>query len=165
MHTSLPQQDNLQSGRVTSPSSNHAYSVSPQASGDGVLEGNRKKILIVEDEADSLEIFMQMLAQEPGYEVSSAVDGIDALAKVEAEKGTFDLILLDIVMPKMDGIDVLSKIKASPDKYGKPKVIMLTNLGGDMAIETAMKLGATGYLMKVEVEPQQLMDKIKGYLA
>ncbi len=165
MHTSLPQQDNLQSGRVTSPGSNHSYAVAPQAMGDGVADVVKKKILIVEDEPDSLEIFVQMLSQEPSYEVSSATDGVDALAKVESEKGDFDLVLLDIVMPKMDGIDVLSKIKADPEKYGKPKIVMLTNLGGDMAIETAMKLGATGYLMKVEVEPQQLMDKIKEYLA
>lgn len=165
MHTSLPQRDNLQSGKVTSPNSSHSYTVNPMATGDGVLDVAKRKILIVEDEADSLEIFLQMLQQEPSYEVSSAVDGVDALAKVEAEAGKYDLILLDIVMPKMDGIDVLSKIKASPEKYGTPKVVMLTNLGGDMAVETAMKLGAVGYLMKVEVEPQQLMDKIKEYVA
>ncbi len=162
MHTSLSQQDSLQSGNVSVPGSKNVYSTGQL--GDGMVDAGKKKILIVEDEADSLEIFVQLLSQVPSYEISSAVDGIDALAKVEAEQGKFDLILLDIVMPKMDGIDVLSKIKSTPEKYGKPLVVMLTNLGGEMAVETAMKLGANGYLMKIEVEPQQLLKKVREYL-
>ncbi len=162
MHTTLSQQDSLRNGNVSVPGSKNVYSAGQL--GDGVADTPKKKILIVEDEPDSLEIFVQLLSQVPSYEVSSAVDGLDALAKIEAEQGNLDLVLLDIVMPKMDGIDVLSKIKSMPEKYGKPLVVMLTNLGGDMAVETAMKLGANGYLMKIEVEPQQLLQKVKEYL-
>ncbi len=162
MHTSLSQQDSIRNGNVSVPGSSNVYSDGQL--GDGVADTPKKKILIVEDEPDSLEIFVQLLTQVPSYEISSAADGIDALAKIEAEQGKLDLILLDIVMPKMDGIDVLSKIKSMPEKYGTPLVVMLTNLGGDMAVETAMKLGANGYLMKIEVEPQQLLQKVKGYL-
>jgi len=99
------------------------------------------------------------------YEVSAAVDGQDALAKLEAERGKYDLVLLDIVMPKLDGIETLRLLKSNPDKYGSPIVLMLTNLGGDVAVETAINLGAQGYLMKVETEPEQLLKKIDEELA
>jgi len=64
----------------------------------------------------------------------------------------------------MDGITVLGEIKKNPDKYGKPKVVMLTNIGGDLAIEKALNIGANGYMLKSETEPDQLIDIIKKYL-
>ncbi len=120
------------------------------------------KILVVEDEVDARTMFVDLLSSE-GYEVSSAVDGVDALAKAAADK--YNLILLDIVMPNKDGIEVLQEIKANPDKYGEPVVVMLTNISGDAAIEKAMELGAAGFRLKVDTEPTQLLADVKDFLA
>ena len=121
----------------------------------------RYKILVVEDEEDSKDVLVSLLNSVDKYEVSSASDGNDALAKLEAETQKFDLVLLDIVMPKLDGIETLRLLKASPDKYGNPIVLMLTNLGGDVAIDTAINIGAKGYLMKIETEPEQLLQRVE----
>jgi CheY-like chemotaxis protein len=121
------------------------------------------KILIVEDEPDAREIFTDLL-MAAGYEVSSAVDGVDALAKLESEKGSIALVLLDIIMPNKDGVETLENIVSAPEKYGTPKVVMLTNIGGDAAVEKALQLGALGYMLKSETEPQQLIDAVRKYL-
>ena len=120
----------------------------------------KKRILIVEDENDARDLFVNLFESTGRYEVSSASDGTDALAKLEADQGNCDMILLDIVMPRMDGIETLRQIKSDPAKYGNPIVIMLTNLGGDLAVESALNLGAQGYLMKIETEPAQLLKKV-----
>lgn len=119
------------------------------------------KILVVEDEEDSKDVLVSLLNNTGKYEVSSASDGNDALAKLEAETAKFDLVLLDIVMPRLDGIETLRLLKGDTTKYGNPIVLMLTNLGGDVAIETAINIGAQGYLMKIETEPEQLLKRVE----
>lgn len=125
-------------------------------------KGKVHKILVVEDEQDAKDTFIELLSTVPTYEVTGAVDGNDALAKIEADKP--DLVLLDIVMPKKDGIETLSEIKKSPEKYGNPIVVMLTNIGGDLAVEKALELGAVGYKLKVDTPPEELLDYIAGLL-
>lgn len=124
------------------------------------------KILIVDDEESIRDLFTEALMELSGqsnWEVSGAVDGVDALAKMEATK--FDLILLDIVMPRKDGIQTLTEIKADPAKYGNGRVMMITNIGGDLAIDEAMKIGAVGYKVKIDVEPEDLINTVKEELA
>ena len=120
-----------------------------------------KKILVVEDEEDARTIFMDLLSDE-GYEVSGAGDGGEALAKAAADK--YDLILLDIIMPNKDGIETLEEIIADKQKYGNPKVIMLTNISGDAAVEKAMEIGAVGYRLKSSTELDQLLDDVEKHL-
>jgi CheY-like chemotaxis protein len=120
------------------------------------------KILIVEDEVAARTMFVDLLSSE-GYDVSSAVDGVDALAKAAADK--FTMILLDIVMPNKDGIETLQEIRGNPDKYGNPIVVMLTNISGDAAVEKAMEIGAAGYRLKVDTEPEQLLEDIQAFMA
>gem|GEM_PF-525908 len=119
------------------------------------------KILIVEDETDAREMFVDLLESE-NYDVSSAVDGNDATAKAAADK--FDLILLDLVMPNKDGLETLQDIKSDPIKFGTPIVVVLTNISGDAAVEKAMELGAAGYRLKIEVEPDQLLKDVTDFL-
>lgn len=114
------------------------------------------KILVVDDEPDARELFAELLRTNPAYEVTIAGDGNEALA--EAEKTHFDLILLDIVMPNLDGVDTLAAIKGDAKKYGEPVVVMLTNIGGDIAIQEAIKLGAIGYKLKIDTEPEELLQ-------
>lgn len=120
------------------------------------------KILVVDDEPDARELFKDMLSSTESFEVSSAADGIEALAKAEATK--FDLILLDIVMPRKDGVQVLSEIKKNQDRFGSPKVLMLTNIGGDLAIEESLRLGANGYRLKSVTEPMELLTAVNDLL-
>jgi len=120
------------------------------------------KILVVDDEADAAILFAELLNTTGKYIVQTAQDGIQCLEKCENTK--FDLVLLDIVMPKLDGVDTLTRIIQDPEKYGKPKVIMLTNIGGDLAIEKALELGAIGFKLKIDTEPEELLKTIDSAL-
>jgi CheY-like chemotaxis protein len=120
-----------------------------------------KKILLVEDEQDAREIYLDILKSEGLIAVGTA-DGTEAI--VELGKDKFDLVLLDIIMPKMDGIETLNQIKSNPAKFGTPKVVMLSNIGGDIAIDKAMELGADGYMFKSETEPDDFVNIVKKYL-
>jgi len=122
---------------------------------------NDKKILLVEDEPDAREIYLDILKSE-GLNGTGTGDGTEALEALERDK--YDLVLLDIIMPKMDGVETLGRIKQSPDKYGTPKVVMLSNIGGDIAIDKAMELGADGYMLKSETEPEDFVNVVKKYL-
>lgn len=120
------------------------------------------KLLLAEDEEDARIIYLDIL-KGAGFDIDGAENGQSTLDHLAKKK--YDLLLLDIIMPDLDGISVLSEIKKSPDKYGTPKVVMLTNIGGDLAIEKALSIGASGYMLKSETEPEDLIKIIKRYLA
>lgn len=122
---------------------------------------NGKKILLVEDEADASEIYLDILKGE-GLDAVAVMDGTEALEALQKDK--YSLVLLDIIMPKMDGVETLDQIKKDPNKYGTPKVVMLSNIGGDIAIDKAMELGADGYMLKSETEPDDFINVVKKYL-
>lgn len=117
------------------------------------------KILLVED--DSLMVKMYNLKfTHDGFEVDTALDGEQALEKVKDKP---DVIVLDIMLPKMSGTEVLEKIKADPKTKDIP-VIILTNLNiteGDVA--KTKELGAKEVLSKTDVTPQEVVDKIRKY--
>ncbi len=114
-----------------------------------------KKILIVDDEKFVVKALTAKLVAE-GFSIDSAYDGEEALLKVNEVKP--DLILLDIIMPKLDGISVLKRLKASPETQSIP-VIILTNLYDDKKVSEVMKTGDTDYLVKVE---HTLLDIVKA---
>lgn len=119
-------------------------------------------ILIVEDEKDALDLYVYSIQSAGNFEVLRAMDGEEALIQLSQNK--VDLVLLDIMMPKKDGVETLAELKKNPQTYGAPKVVMLTNIGGDIAIDKAMSLGADGYMLKSEIEPMELISIIKQYL-
>ena len=114
-----------------------------------------KKILIIDDEKFVVKALTAKLVAE-GFSIDSAYDGEEALLKVNEVKP--DLILLDIIMPKLDGISVLKRLKASPETQSIP-VIILTNLYDDKKVSEVMKTGDTDYLVKVE---HTLLDIVKA---
>ncbi len=120
------------------------------------------RILLAEDEEDARSIYIDILTSA-GFNPDGAENGQRTLNMLAANK--YDLLLLDIIMPDMDGISVLAQIKNDPEKYGNLRVVMLTNIGGDLAIEKALSLGANGYMLKSETEPQDLIEIINKYLA
>jgi len=103
-----------------------------------------KKILVVDDEPDVVRILSKSLMAN-GFEVRTANDGLECLAKVENEPP--DLILLDSVMPNMDGQTVLETLKASKKTQGI-SVIMVTALADQRSIDAAQRGGAVDYVVK-----------------
>jgi len=115
-----------------------------------------KKILIIEDEEALLAMLSQKLIRE-GYDVVSARDGEEGFAKIKEEKP--DLVLLDIVMPKMSGMEVLEKMHADK-KLAKIPVIIISNSGQLVEIDKAKALGVKDYLVKAEFDPQEVVEKV-----
>lgn len=119
-----------------------------------------KKILIIEDDEFLRQLVSKKISSE-GFEVISAVDGPEGLEKTESEKP--DLILLDLLLPTIDGFEVLSKIKTNKETSGIP-VIILSNLGQQEEINKGMKLGAQDFLVKAQMTPDEIAEKIKEML-
>ena len=121
-----------------------------------------KKILVVEDDQYLRELYIDIL-QDEGYDVDHAVDGDEGYQKMH--EGGYDLILLDIMLPKIDGIKILEKLQKEPPPVTPNKtVIMLSNLGQESVIAHAVTLGARGYMIKSDFTPDQVINKVKGYL-
>ena len=119
-----------------------------------------KKILFVEDDEGFFNIFSVPLRMK-GYDVVHVADGSAAVEKVVSENP--DLVLLDIVLPGMSGLDILKELKER-EETKLVKVIMLTNFGSDENISKAMEYGANDYLMKYNIVPSELPDKIAGFM-
>lgn len=114
------------------------------------------KILLVEDEESIRSVYTEYLQME-GFEVEEAKDGEEALLK--AKTFDFDVLLLDIMLPKLDGLEVLKAIKQVENLKEKP-VILLTALGRDSIIQKGFELGADGYLIKDQATPELVKKEI-----
>ncbi|MBU0670931.1 MAG: response regulator transcription factor [Patescibacteria group bacterium] len=119
-----------------------------------------KKILLVEDDEMLHNMYTQKFKTQ-GYEVFSAFNGAEGV-KMAGEKSP-DLILLDIIMPKMDGFVALKKIRKN-SKTAKIPVIILTNLGQEDDIKKGKELGADDYFIKANHTPAEVVDKVKAVL-
>ncbi|OGF44319.1 MAG: hypothetical protein A2452_05865 [Candidatus Firestonebacteria bacterium RIFOXYC2_FULL_39_67] len=118
------------------------------------------KILIAEDEID-ISFIVETVLVKTGYAVITAFDGETALAKALAEKP--DLILLDIMMPKMDGFTVNSKLKENPETKDI-KVLIMTAKGGMKGLfDLEKKYAVNGYMEK-PFQVNMLLDKVKEVL-
>jgi type IV pili sensor histidine kinase/response regulator len=116
-------------------------------------------MIIAEDEDELREMYVNAFSHG-GFEVLEAKNGKEALEWLEKKPDSVDIIMSDIIMPKMDGFELLEKIR-SMEKYRKLPVVMTTNLGSDSDKQTAMGLGANEYLIKVEWTPSKLVEKMK----
>lgn len=125
------------------------------------MDLQKKRILVVEDETYLRELYVQIL-QEEGYSIDSAADGEEAENKMRA--GGYDLVLLDIVLPKVDGIQVLKNLQKNPPKTTNKAVMMLTNLGQEAVISEGVSLGVRGHIIKSDYTPDQLLLEIKKAL-
>lgn len=119
------------------------------------------KILLVEDDTFTRELYEEVL-KDAGYDVDSAKDGEEGLGKIR--KGTYALILLDVMMPKIDGLEVLRSLKNNPPEIQNGPIILLSNLTHDPVIKMAQSLGAKANLVKSDINPGELLEKIKLYL-
>ena len=119
-----------------------------------------KKILLAEDDPFVSDIYTTKLKEE-GFEVEVAADGQDCLDKLEEKKP--DLLLLDIVLPKIDGWEILKKIKDN-ENLKDLKVVILSNISQKEDVEKGMKFRVMEYFIKAHYTPTEICEKIKKIL-
>lgn len=120
----------------------------------------KAKILLVEDDAFLVELYVTKFS-ELGYEMVVAEDGEQGLKM--AEEIHPDLILLDIVLPKLDGLAALKAIREIKELHDMP-VVLLTNLGQKEDVERGLGLGAEAYIIKAHFTPTEVVAKVEEVL-
>lgn len=118
------------------------------------------KILLIDDDQALTTVFQTAL-KNGGFDTVVAYDGKSGLSKAKSEKP--NLILLDQVLPDIEGSEVLKTLKADPDTKNIT-VSMLSNFGQDQLIKSAINAGAVDYILKYQVEPQDVVKKVKELL-
>ncbi len=123
---------------------------------------NRSKtILVVEDEEYLRDLYVQILKQEE-YNVEAVVNGEEAYQKMS--QNDYDLVILDVILPKMDGLQVVDKLKKEGRAVSK-NVVLLSNLGQELVVAKAIDLGVRGYMVKSDYTPEELVKEVAGYLS
>lgn len=118
------------------------------------------KILFVEDEP-ALQKALGDFLRGAGHEVLAALDGEQGLAMITRQHP--DLVLLDLILPRLHGLAVLEKIKADRSLASIP-IIVLTNVESSDMVERAIELGAKAYLVKADYRLEDVLEKIRGVL-
>ena len=118
-----------------------------------------KKVLIADDEPNIV-ISLEFLLRREGFEVLVAVDGEEALARARAERP--DLVLLDVMMPKMNGFDVCQALRADPE-LAAMRILMLTAKGRETEVSKGLGLGADAYVTK-PFSTKELVMQVRSLL-
>ncbi len=119
------------------------------------------RILLIEDDQFLRDMYNELLGDE-GFQVVACADGEEGYKK--ALEGGFHLVLLDIMLPKMDGLQVLKAMRDKGDLAKNGPVVLLTNLGQDNIVKQGFELGATGYLIKSALTPDQVLHEVRTFL-
>jgi DNA-binding response OmpR family regulator len=120
-------------------------------------EQNKKSILLIEDDIFLREL-VSIKLKEAKYNVIEVSDGEEGLKKLLSE--SYDLVLLDIMLPLKTGFEVLEDFQAKKDKGFTPKIIILSNLNEQSKINKCLKLGAVDYIIKAHYSPTEIVSKI-----
>lgn len=123
-------------------------------------ENLRKRILLIEDDEILIGLLTKKL-ERAGYAVAVRRDGASGLEAVRSAKP--NLVLLDMMLPKLNGFQVLEKLHAEKVLPGLPLVI-ISNSGQPVEVDRALELGVRDYLIKVNFEPNEVLDKVKSIL-
>lgn len=119
------------------------------------------RILLVEDDPFISEIYKKKF-ESSGFAVTVAASGQEVLKVVG--QGSFDLILLDLVLPEMSGIEILRELRKKNAPAAGTRIIVLSNLSGEEDRAEARKAGADGFLSKTEFTPSELVEEVKRLL-
>lgn len=128
---------------------------------NNLTANSNKKILIIEDDQLLREFYHELLVSE-GFQVDIAEDGDIGLNKIT--QGGYNLVLLDIMLPKKDGVQILKILRQHPPRQPNGAIVCLTNLGQDAIIKQCFEMGAVGYLIKSALNPDQVVKEIHNYL-
>lgn len=120
-----------------------------------------KRILIIDDDLYLRDLYKEIL-ESSGYEVDTAIDGEEGIQKIK--QGGYDLVLLDMMLPKLDGLGILTQLSQTQPPPKNGPIILLTNLGHEPVIQEALQKGAVAYLIKADITPDQLLSEVKKYL-
>ncbi len=118
-----------------------------------------KKILIIEDE-ETMKNSLGEIFMEEGFDVQTASDGEEGYDMIK--NGNADIVLLDIILPKMDGFEIMEKL--SKEKVKHPPIIILTNLSDVENVQKAINFGANTYLIKSDYQLSEIVEKVKAIL-
>ena len=112
------------------------------------------KILLVEDEPLLGNLLRERLARE-GFDVTHAKNGEEGFELLK--KSVPDLVLLDIILPKMSGFEFMEKVRTDSELQSAPPIVIISNLGQDGDIERGQELGAVGYFIKAKISMEDLV--------
>ncbi len=124
------------------------------------MENQRKILLVIEDDLYTRDLYKEIL-ETAGYSVETASDGDEGLKKIQS--GAYSLVLLDVMLPKKDGLSILSAVKQNPPPHHSP-IVILTNLARDPVLKDALSQGAIACLIKTDINPDQLISKVKEFV-
>lgn len=119
-----------------------------------------KRILVVDDEPDIMEVATVRL-RHLGYDIIPAVDAEEAMAILK--KGTFDLILLDLLLPKMQGDELCKKLKSDKKYKGIPVILFTASAIRPAIPEKVKEMGADDCIIK-PFEPEELLEKVRKFI-
>ncbi len=119
------------------------------------------KILLIDDD-EAIRLVFKTTLEKAGFTVTDASTGKEGIEKAKTDQP--NLILLDQIMPDIAGNDVLKQLK-SDQSTTSIKVVLLSNFGQNELIKEALERGALDYLLKYQIEPQDLVNKVQGFLA
>lgn len=125
-----------------------------------VPQKTKGRILLIEDDLPMVKMYSTKLEKE-GFEVEVVYDGEEGLGRVKESPP--DLVLLDLMIPKMGGMDLLEKLRLEP-KTKKLPVVILSNLSQEQDIQRSRQLGVEKFLIKSNYTPSQVVEIIKGCL-
>lgn len=117
------------------------------------------KILLIDDDLLIRDSYKEVLTSE-GFEVETAADGNEGYEKIAG--GGFDIVLLDVMLPKLDGIGILTKLGENNLMGKNKRILLLTNLAHDPAVKEALKLGAEAVITKASIAPDKLVAYLKS---
>ncbi|MCD6452081.1 MAG: response regulator [Acidobacteria bacterium] len=118
--------------------------------------GREVRILVVEDSATVRRLIEFHLKKIPGVELEEAEDGLVAMEKLSSDR--YDLVITDILMPRMDGLKLVNYIRSN-EKLKKLPILILTTKGGDEDRKKGMELGANAYVAK-PIDPREFMEAV-----
>lgn len=120
------------------------------------------KVLLIEDDQILAKLY-QVKFQKAGFDIQTAFDGEEGLVRMKEFHP--DLIILDLIMPRMDGVTFLSKVRedAELSKRETP-ILVLSNLGQESDIKKAKDLGAKDFFIKADISLREMVEKVKTYL-
>lgn len=118
---------------------------------------NQQTILLVDDDELIRDLYTEVL-KDANFVVEAARDGSEGLELMQ--KGGYDVVLLDLIMPELDGVTVLRKLKDNPASKPNKHIIVLTNLDFQPTLEEAMDLGAESYLIKSAHTPDEVVQQV-----